>query len=40
MTTVKPAGERFAMVFVIAGVTIVWVGVAWFAITSILHGWA
>jgi hypothetical protein len=37
MTTVKP-GERFAMVFVITGVTIVWVGVAWFAINAILHG--
>jgi hypothetical protein len=25
-------------VFVITGVTIVWVGVAWFAINAILHG--
>jgi hypothetical protein len=35
MIPIRSAGERCAMVLVIAGVTVVWSGILWVAATSI-----
>jgi hypothetical protein len=35
MTTTRSAGERCAMVLVIAGAAVVWSGAAWLAVTFI-----
>ena len=36
MTPIRSQSERYARAFVIAGCSIVWSGIVWFAATSIL----
>jgi hypothetical protein len=36
MTTIRTRGERCACALVIGGAAVVWGGMAWFAVTSIL----
>jgi hypothetical protein len=35
MTTTRSGGERYAMALVLAGVTVVWSGTVWLAVTFI-----